>query len=182
VKINYETTRADVEAWSQYHVTLPEVTCAIRKSVLLMAFTTGSLVGWLAYGTTRDFPASAIVGASLFLVIWVLGGSALRHETLKRASKALEADPTNPAIGHHTLEVTPESVTETCPHHTLSIRWNAVSSAIRTEYHLFILLRSLGAVIVPLRSFASQGERDTFIQYVMQFAPAHASAPNTQNT
>jgi hypothetical protein len=181
VKIEYETNYADVEAWNQRSLTLPEVKRAFRKRALSMALTTGLVVGGLAYGTSRSIAASAIIGGVLFLVIAALAGSALRHETLKTVRKALDADPTNPALGRHTLEVTPESVTETCSHHTLSVRWHAVASAIRTDDHLFILLRSLAAIIVPLRSFSSEADRDTFIQQVLQLAHSHVSSPNAGN-
>ena len=146
-----------------------------------MALTTGLVVGGLAYATSRSLIASLIIGGVLFLVIAALGVSALRHETLKTARNALDADPTNPALGHHTLEVTTESVTETCSHHTLSVQWHAVARAIRTDDHLFILLRSLAAIIVPLRSFVSQADRDTFIQRVFQLVPSDTSSPNDRN-
>ena len=176
VKIEYETNYADVESWNQRSLMLPEVKRAIQKRALSMAVTTGLVVGGLAYGASRNIIAAVIIGGLLFLVIAALAGSALRHETLKNTRKALEADPTNPALGHHTLEVTPESITETCSHHALSVQWHAVANAIRTEDHLFILLRSLAAIIVPLRSFVSDIDRETFISHVLQFTPSQTSS------
>ena len=179
--IEYETTAADVEAWNQDSLARPEMKRIFRKRALSLAVFTGLVVGALSYGATTDITPSAITAGVLFIVIAAFGASALRHETLKALRKALDAEPTSPALGHHTLQVTPESVTEACPHHTLSVRWHAVSDALRTDEHLFILLRSLGAIIVPLRSFASQTDRDTFIQHVLQFTPTHAPSLNTRN-
>lgn len=177
MKIEYETNHADVEAWVHYSLKLPEVTRSIRKRALSMALTTGLVVGGLAYGTSHNLIAAGITGTVLFLVIAALAGGALRHEALKTARKALDADPTNPALGPHTLEVTPTSITETCSHHTLSVQWHAVATAIRTDDHLFILLRSLAVIIVPFNSFDSEIDRDTFIRHVLQLTPSKATPP-----
>lgn len=177
VKIEYETNHADVEAWNQHFLKLPEVTRTIRKRALSMALTTGLVVGGLAYVTSHNLIAAGITATVLFLVIASLASGALRHETLKTARKVLDADPTNPALGPHTLEVTSTTITETCSHHTLSVQWHAVSTAIRTDDHLFIRLRSLAAIIVPLRSFDSEIDRDAFIRHVLKFAPSRTPSP-----
>jgi len=179
MKIEYETTPADAEAWQQHVLTLPASKRAIRRQVGSMAFTTGLLVGAMAYGSTRNLIAAFLVGGVLFLVIAALAGSALRDQILKNARRALAADPTNPALGYHTLEITPEAVTETSSHHVLSVRWDAVASAIRTENHLFIQLRSLAAIIVPLRSFSSTVDQDAFIRFVVEFVPSYTSPAAT---
>jgi hypothetical protein len=172
MKIQYETTHADLDAWGDYYVKLPQVARIFRLRALVMATSTGLIVGIAAYRSSHSLTAAAIVAAILFVPILVLGGSALRHEALKAGRKAVAADPTTPALGIHTMEVTPESVTEVSSHHTLSVRWDAVAKAIRTPDYFFLFLRTSAVMIIPLRSFASSEEGETFFQYVQQFAPA----------
>ena len=172
MKIQYETTHADLDAWGEYYVKLPQVARIFRGRALMMATATGFVVGLAAYKDSHSFIAAAIIAVVLFVPIVLLGGSALRHEALKAARKAVNADPTSPALGIHTLEVTPESVTEISSHQTLSVRWDAVAKAIRTPDYFYLHLRTSAVMIIPLRSFDSSEESEAFIQYVQQFVSA----------
>lgn len=172
MRIQYEISHADVDAWNRHSLTLPGVNRSFRRRALMMALTTGLVVGGLGYSGSRSLMSSSIAGGTLFLVVAVLGGSALRHEALKTARAALDADPTHPALGHHALEVTPDAVTESSPLHTLSVQWHSVAGVVQTGDHVFLILRSLGVIIVPVRCFASEQDRDSFVLLLRRFAPA----------
>ena len=100
----------------------------------------------------------------------------LRHETAAASKRSIMADPATPALGHHTLEVTPERVAETCSHQTLSVDWTAIRSIVRTTDHLFICLTNLSAIIIPLRSFASSQVTQDFQEYLVHVAPSSVSS------
>lgn len=181
MKIEYETSLADVEAWHRESLKLPEVARAFRKQAFSAALTTGLLMGALFFGATKELVPSLIVGAFFLLLVWALVGGAIRHEALKRVRKAVEADPTSPALGPHSLEVTPEGITEVGEHYTLFVRWDAVAATVQTTDHIFILLRSLSAFIIPLRIFPSPEERASFIQHLLSMCPADASELKARN-
>ncbi|HEX8295251.1 MAG TPA: YcxB family protein [Chthoniobacteraceae bacterium] len=181
MKIEYETTLDDFTALARESLNFPQVAGAIRKQARSMALTTAFVAGGAAYLVTREWIAPTVIGGLLFLVIAALGGSALRHETVKNAREAVPADPTDPALGHHTLEVTPEAVTETSAHHTLSVRWEAVSRVIQTEDHLFIVLKTMAVIIVPLRSFPAKSARDAFTEHLFRFVPHESGVPQPQS-
>ena len=85
----------------------------------------GAIVFVLMLALSKDVTAASIVGGLIFLVVWALVGAAIRGEMLKRAKRAVAGDLTTPALGAHTLEITPSKITETCPHHKLSTGWDA---------------------------------------------------------
>jgi hypothetical protein len=180
VKIEYETSLADVEAWHREYLKQPEVVRAFRIQAFWTAFTSGLVLGSLCYGTTKELIPSLIVGAFFLVLVWLLIGRAIRHDSLKSAKKAVEADQTSSAIGPHSLELTSEGITEVCQHHTLAVRWAAVATTVQTGDHFFIVLRSLSVFIIPLRSFSSPEDRASFIQRVLSFCPADAPQPKTR--
>jgi YcxB-like protein len=164
VTIKYDTTIDDVEAWHRYYIRLPRMAHSIRLQSHAAAFSTGAIVAVLMLALSKDLAAAGIVGGLLFLVVWAFMGAAIRGTTLKRAKRAVVSDPSTPALGPHTLEITPTGVTETCSHHTLSVRWDAIESITSSEKHLFILLRGQSAMIIPFRSFSSDAARQEFVQ------------------
>ena len=179
--IEYHTNIGDVDAWHRYFVKLPQVAPALRLQSLATALASAAIVGVLTLTTTKNVWAGGIVGGLIFIVVWPLMALAVRADTLNKARRAVMADTTSPALGHHTLEVTADGVTETGAHHTLSVRWHAVASTGRTKDHFFILLRSLSAMIIPFRIFPSDTAREEFIQYVEQLFSSHGT-PSTNRT
>lgn len=167
--IEYDTAIEDVDAWYRYYLKLPRVVRGVRLQSFATALSTGAIVAVLMLGLSKDLTAASIVGGLLFLVVWALTGAAIRGETLKRAKRAIVSDPTTPALGPHTLEITPAELIETCSYHKLSVRWDAVESVTPTEKYLFILLRGQSAITIPFRSFSSDAARQDFVQQVEGF-------------
>lgn len=170
MKIEYEVALTDLEAYHREYIAQPEVVRSLRKQGFSTAFTTGLMMSALCYGATREFVPSLIVGGFFLLIVWLMIGSALRHETLKNLRKAVESNR-DAVLGQHTLEVTPETLTETCRHHSLTIPWVTVAGLIQTTDHLFILLPAFAGFIVPLRTFPTETERSSFIQAIYAFLP-----------
>jgi uncharacterized membrane protein len=173
VRIEYDTTLEDVDAWHRQFLKLPRIATDLRHQSVYAAFVTGVLVIVITLASSRDLRLALIIGGLLFVVTWALFASTTRHVTLSRARRATAADPTSPALGHHILEISADSIIETCEHHKLSVRWDAVENVTSAEAYLFILLRTLSAIIVPLRSFSSDSERDAFIEQAHSFFSAH---------
>jgi hypothetical protein len=172
--LRYETTMQDVDAWYRHYLKLPEVASRLRLQSLAAAMSSGAIVFVLMLALSKDVMAASIVGALIFLVVWGLMGAAIRGEALKRAKRAVAGDLTSPALGAHVLEITASEITETCPHHKLSTRWDAVEKLIESDTHLFVLLRGHSAVIIPAQAFSSQEARSVFTQEVRD----HISAPS----
>jgi len=177
--IEYDTDMNDIEAWHRYFVKLPQVAPALHLQSLATALASGAIVGALTLTTSKNVWAGVIAGGTIFLVVWPLMAVAVRVDTLRRARRAVVADTTSPALGHHTLRVAPDGVTETSSHHTLSVRWDAVARTDRTKDHYFILLRSLSAMIIPFRTFSSDAEKEGFVHLVEQLFSSHGASGTT---
>jgi hypothetical protein len=128
----------------------------------------------LMLALSKNVMAAGIVGGLLFVVVWALMGRAIKGETLKRAKRAVADDPTSPALGAHMLEITPSEISETCPHHKLSVQWDAVQKLIQTETHVFVLLRGDTAMIIPISAFPSDTTRVEFVREVEGYISAHS--------
>jgi YcxB-like protein len=170
VRIEYDTTLEDVDAWHRQFLKLLRIAAGLRHQSVYAAFVTGVLVMVITLASSGDLRLALVIGGLLFVVTWALFASSTRPVTLSRARRATATDLTSPALGHHILEISADAVTETCEHQKLSVRWDAVEDVTRTNAYLFILLRNLSAIIVPLSSFSSDSERDAFIDLVRSFS------------
>ncbi len=142
----------------------------------------GAIVFVLMLALSKDVTAASIVGGLIFLVVWALVGAAIRGEMLKRAKRAVAGDLTTPALGAHTLEITPSKITETCPHHKLSTGWDAAERVSQSDTHLFVLLRGLSAIIIPTTAFPSGEARSDFTREVQHYIAAHSSVASNRTT
>jgi hypothetical protein len=180
VTLQYDTTMHDVDAWYGQYLKLPQVASRLRGQSFYTALCTGAIGAVLMLALGKDLTAAGIAGALVFLVVWALMGAGIRGEILKRAKRAVVSDPTTPALGAHTLEITPTELIETCSHHKLSTRWDAVERLVQTDKHVFILLRGHTAVIVPVRIFSSEATRDDFVRRVEELISAHAATASNR--
>ena len=172
----------DVDAWYRCYLKLPDVASRLRVQSFATAIASGAIVFVLMLSLSKDVTASLIVGALIFLVVWILMGPAIRGETLKRAKRAVSGDLTSPALGAHILEISPSEVIETCEHHKLSTRWDAVEKLIQSDTHLFVLLRGHSAIIIPAAAFSSEEARSAFARDVQGYIAAHSNAGLNRTT
>ena len=180
MKIDYETSLADLDAYYRHLTSSPEVRRTYRKRAASVTISVGAVIFVLAATTSHNLTGATVAALAVATPVYLFYPSVLRHETTKASKQQVLADPASPALGPHTLEVTPDGVSETCSHQTLSVRWSAVRTIIPTADHLFIYLTSLSAIIIPLRSLSSETVAN-FRAHLIQTAPSDVSRELNRN-
>jgi hypothetical protein len=173
--IEYETTLDDLDAYYRLVMASAQFRRAFRKRTGILTLSVAVIMFMLVQASSRNVTAAIIVAFVCALPVFFLYPSVLRHETTAASKRSIMADPATPALGHHTLEITSERVSETCSHQTLSVGWTAVRSVVRTAHHFFICLTNLSAFIIPLRSFTSPQAAQDFQDYLSQVIPPNVT-------
>ena len=79
-------------------------------------------------------------------------------------------------LGRHNLTITPQSLTDKSHLVTSTWRWEAIEWIIRTDSHVFLMVKSGGAYIVPKTAFDDANEFEQFIEMVHKFRSPPATA------
>lgn len=172
MRIEYDTTLDDLDAYCEHLTSSPQVRRAFWKRTAVVAVSLAATMFLLPLAYSRNVWVAGIISLVCALPFVLLYPSVLRHETIAVARRQVGSDPAGPALGHHTLEVTADAVTEVCALHTLSIRWPGIRSITGTSNHIFIYLTNHSAIIVPLRSFDTPEAIEQFVDHLKNTAPS----------
>lgn len=154
----YETTLEDLAAWHAKYVQQPAWVQKFKWDGLLTAVGGGLAVTVLILLTGGNRLLAPVLGGSATLIFWPLAGGLLRMGAMRYLRRTAAKNSKPPALGDHTLEVSSEGLTETSGSFSISVRWDAVAEITHTDDHLFIILNTLGTIVVPFRSFATQAQ------------------------
>jgi hypothetical protein len=154
--VEYEMSDDDLRALGRWVIRSgPYQRRAMRKSVAVVALC-GLLLG-LPFGA-----AAAVASPAVFVGLALLLARALSGRQVLNVNRAGRGVATS---GRIVVEVTPDGVVERTPAGHSFVRWYALESVGSARDHLFMLISSVAAVIVPRRAFASDDEWRRFVGF-----------------
>lgn len=154
MKIRCETTVEDIQMFIEHHIKHKQAQ-GLGLKILVSCIAVMVSIGYLVYRDShRPDQAVAWGGAtgvvSLALIWW-----ALRRLPAKLAQRASSEDRSGNTFGWHTIELTPEGITESSESSKTSHQWRGIEEIWLTESHVFIYV-GLSLAHVIRREFAAE--------------------------
>ena len=163
MRVAFEIVLEDIHAFNRHYATTAALPRRNQRLVrIALTLTLGSLLGALGLAIRAPLPFW-LLGALILLAWWALYPR--RIEALSRQStRRLYSDGKNLGmLGPHVVSFDEQWLCEITADREVRTRWRAVEKAALTPDHLFLYVCGFAAVIVPLRGFGSQAEKNAFV-------------------
>ena len=159
--IQTDITQTDWAAFVQFVVRSSARGATGRIGRWLISIGIGVALGltFTLTGISLHFPSllAGAIGGTLWLVIV----SRLRMRSMGPASDGY-------ILGPRQVTVSDDGLRESSQRHESVFRWAAVRGAQVTDQHVFVMLDTNAALIVPRRAFPTDAEREQFVSEIQR--------------
>ena len=171
LNIQYELNIDDVIAWNYYYL---EYSAQWKKNWKLIRFVFMPVmvvcfiisIFYLRIGINKGI-ISTIVAAGIGIIIggggfvyYLFYPNMLRRK-IRKTAKIAYGRGQNSLIGKHNLIISTAGITD---NDNAIVKWTAVEDIVQTDAHVFILVHSNKAIIIPERAFPDVFALDRFVQ------------------
>ena len=164
VRVSFEIVLEDIHAFNFHYATTAALPRGNQLRVrIALTMTLAALLGALGVAISAPVPFW-IIGALILLAWWRVYPK--RIEALSRqATQRLYSEGKNLSmLGPHEVGFDDAWLHELTADREVRTRWRAVEKAVVTKEHLFLYVSGFAAVIVPLRAFGTDTDRNAFVE------------------
>jgi hypothetical protein len=164
VRVSFDTTLDDIHAFNAHYAQTAALPQRSRKMVRgALTLTLGSLM--FALGIGFHLPAPFWIISILILFGWWRLYPRRVEAMTRRSTQRLYAEGRNAGmLGPTTVTIEPEWLSEASSEREVRTRWRSVERMDLTAEHIFLYVTGFSAVIVPTRAFASEADKNAFIE------------------
>jgi hypothetical protein len=176
--IVYEVVEEDVADLNLFTAhSLPAVRAAVLKKQAGMSSAAAAIVLAMDWASGTGISGTG-VGAALALAAVLFAVNRWQHPRAIRAEirRSARAGELVSVLGVHHLTLTPDGVVEKSPVGEGKIVWGAVQSVMATTGPVYIFLQDGKALIIPHRAFASEAQKQEFMDTAERFYGAARAA------
>ncbi|MFO1501858.1 MAG: YcxB family protein [Verrucomicrobiota bacterium] len=161
--IQTELTRHDWSAFVRYVTQARAREGKSRRLRWASSLGLGLIVGGGLALSGQGFDLLSFFAGVLAGVVWLMILSRLQMRMMGPSGQGY-------ILGPRQVSLTEEGIGETSSLHQSLFRWSVVRSAAVAPQHVFVLVDRNAAIIVPRRAFASEVEREQFVEEVKRRA------------
>ncbi len=161
----YQLNDGDYFEYNLYHnYTLPK----FRKRLVMQRFLIPVLYMVLAFflGMQADDPVIMYAVFGIASVIWILIYRKLIEWNIRKSIKMMKQSGKTPYDKAITLVFGEDKITETTKDTENSVGYAALEKMVQGENALYLYVNAIGAQILPYRAFASDEEKEAFLQFI----------------
>jgi hypothetical protein len=111
-----------------------------------------------------------LTGYIIASLLWIIFyPSYFKRHIRTGITKMLKEGNNTGIVGPQTLTVGPVDIIETNESKEVKSKWSSVQKVVRTEINILIYTSSVGAIIIPIRSFDNERKADEFFQMAQNY-------------
>lgn len=163
MKIHCDITLDDYKAFLKYVLAKALKSRAYKTQWLLIVFAFPIILGVVAGNVA---PAKNDSALRMLLIGFAFGVAifyALAISLARIQRRRLVPSPDGYVLGPLDVEILDEGIRLTSQRHESLFHWTLVSGPEITKDHIFIMLEPIAGIIIPLRSFKSDADREQFL-------------------
>lgn len=143
---------------------------AHRKRVMMQRYLIPALYMFLAFvlGSSSEYPMIYYITFGIASILWVLFSRKIIISTIRKNMKAMEKSGKPPFGQDSTVIFGEERVTTTTRDSETSATYSGIEKIILGKSALYLYINAASAFIVPHRLFASEEEKEGFLQFIRQ--------------
>jgi hypothetical protein len=164
VRVSFEIILDDIHAFNLHYGRNAQLPQRSRKMVRLALMITLSSLLFALGMAIRAPTAFWIMGALMILAWWQFYPRRVEAMT-RRSTQRLYGEGRNAGLlGPHTVTLEADWLSESSSEREVRTRWRSVERLALTAEHIFIYVTGFSAVIVPLRAFCNDAEKEAFVE------------------
>lgn len=171
MRIEYETTLADLKAWNRFTLSQPRVrNYVIEQRCWKAAFVAFGVFIVLFRELGESQRALGMAGGTfvaLVLGMWFIDERQSRRTLEYRIARY----PVLAGLGRRALEIGDDRLTESSDQHSISLQWSLIDRMVYQPRYLYFVLLNQSAIIVPLEAIQPATDRERFLDFLRRCAP-----------
>src|SRR5262249_27289903 len=125
------------------------------------------LVGLLIYAVEKKL-SGLVVFAILSFLLFLLSPAYWRWSVRRRLQRLL-SEGQNAGLGKGRLIIRPNGLRVTKEGADNALNWSYVEKIVESETHVYIYISAVSALMIPKLAFASDAEREHFVEIARQY-------------
>jgi len=171
MRIEYETTLADLKAWNRFTMSQPHVRNYVIEQRCWKAAFVAFGVFIVLFCTIGEPQKSFVIASGTFATL-VLG---MWFVDVRQFQRTLEFRitryPALAGLGRRTLEIGDDRLTESSDQHSISLQWSLIERIVYQPRYLYFILLNQSAIVVPLEAIRPATDRERFFDFLRRCAP-----------
>lgn len=159
--VHTEITQADWTAFVRFVIRSLSQASGGKIGRWLIAIGVGAAVGLTFSLTGIGLHVPSLLVGALAGTLWIVVISRLQTRQVIPAADGY-------ILGPRQVVLTDAGLRETSKRHETFFHWHAVRGAQITDEHVFVMVDSTAAIIVPRRSFPSDAEQELFVAEIQR--------------
>lgn len=143
---------------------------AHRKRVTMQRYLIPVLYMLLAFvlGSSSEYPIIYYITFGIASVLWILLSRKIIITSIRKNMKAMERSGKPPFGQDNTVVFGEEKVTTTTKDTETSASYSGIEKILLGKSAMYLYINAASAFIVPHRLFASEAEKEAFLQFIRQ--------------
>jgi hypothetical protein len=154
MNIQIDITKQDFAAFCRFVARSKIRAHWLARWITAVAVATG--IGLALYWSGLVIHGPSFVAGFMAVILWFMIISRIQVFRIGPADDGF-------ILGKRSIEVVEAGIRVTAELHESLYRWSAVRNIGVTDQHLFVMVDSSAGIIVPLRAFSSESEREQFV-------------------
>lgn len=102
------------------------------------------------------------------LLVGIVGGTVWLVTVSRLRSRGMGPARDSYILGPREVTVSDDGLHETSQQHDSVFRWSAIREVLVTDQHVFVMVDTSAALIVPTRAFQTDDEREQFVNEIQR--------------
>lgn len=163
MNLKYELTKEDYLAFNLHYI---KHSATVRKMLFMQRFPMPVIflaVPFALWITTGEFPIELFLGFLLLSAAWVVFYPKFFYwYTMRNVNRALNEGDNSNMLGPHEFHASEEGFIEKNQAEERKVNWSGIDRVEENEHYYFLFFSSVGAYIVPKRSFPDKSSEEEF--------------------
>lgn len=171
MRIEYETTLADLKAWNRFTLSQPRIRRYLMEQRCWKAAFVAFAIFIILFSDAREYPKALGIAGGTFVVLvlgmWYVDTRALQRHLRWETTRY----PALAGLGRRTLEIGDDKLTEASDQHATSLQWSLIERIVYQPRYIYFILLNQSAIVVPLEAIQPTTDRERFLSFLRRCAP-----------
>jgi len=170
MSVQTEITQKDVKAFVRYVAIGSQAGRSFYKLFVFSSAVMGGILGVAPFVTGGRLQVVSLAAGFFVGFFWLVIIGRIQSRIMRPAKESY-------ALGPRTVSFNDAGIRETSQKHELFFRWRSVCSSEFAGEYIFVMADQKFGIIVPIRAFSSDAERDQFLADIQSYSATDTHEP-----